>query len=317
MTARLAALALVFAIGSAHAWPAKPVRFIVPAPAGGAMDVMARMVGAQLTARLGQPVIVDPRPGAGGSIAVQAVIRADPDGHTLLFTGSSVLAEIPHVLAPPYNTLTDLRPVASLGRTYLLLVEHPAVPANSLKELIAYAKRSPGKLSYASYSAGTVAHYAGLMLNRREGLDLQHVPYRGSPPALVDVVSGQVPLMFDGIATSLQYIRAGRLKALGVSSPSRVALLPEVPTFAELGYPEIDFVNWIGVVASARVTPLLTAAINRELLAVAAAPGARERLLDLGFEPAGVATPEALAALLREDFERNARIVKAFDIRSE
>jgi tripartite-type tricarboxylate transporter receptor subunit TctC len=317
MTARLAALALVFAIGSAHAWPEKPVRFIVPAPAGGAMDVIARMVGAQLTARLGQPVIVDPRPGGGGAIAVQAVLKADADGHTLLFTGSTVLAEIPHVLSLPYNTLTDLRPVASLGRTYLLLVEHPAVPAGSLKELIAYAKRSPGKLSYASYSAGTAAHYAGLMLNRREGLDLQHVPYRGSPPALVDVVSGQVPLMFDGIATSLQFIRAGKLKALGVSSPTRVALLPQVPTFAELGYPEIDFVNWIGVVASARVTPALTAAINRELLAVAAAPGARERLLDLGFEPAGVATPEALAALLREDFERNARIVKAFNIRSE
>lgn len=278
------------------------------------MDVMARVVGTHLSARAGQPVIVDPRPGGGGAIAVQAVLRAEADGHTLLFTGSSVLAEIPQVMSVPYNTLTDLRPVASLGRTHLLLVQHPSVPAANLKELIAHAKRSPGKLSYASYSAGTVAHYAGLMLNRREGIDLQHVPYRGSPPALADVVAGQVPLMFDGIVTSLPYIRTGKLKALGVSSQHRVMLLPEVPTFAELGYPEIDFANWIGVVASARVAPALSGEINRELVALATAPGPRERLRDLGFEPAGGETPEALAALLRADFDRNARIVKAFDI---
>jgi tripartite-type tricarboxylate transporter receptor subunit TctC len=314
MIARLATLAIVLAVCNAHAWPSKAVRFIVPAPAGGAMDVMARVVGTHLSARAGQPVIVDPRPGGGGAIAVQAVLSAEADGHTLLFTGSSVLAEIPHVMSLPYNTLTDLRPVASLGRTHLLLVQHPSVPARSLEELIAHAKRSPGKLSYASYSAGTVAHYAGLMLNRREGIDLQHVPYRGSPPALADVVAGQVPLMFDGIVTSLPYIRTGKLKALGVSSPHRVTLLPEVPTFAELGYPEIDFANWIGVVASARVAPALAGAINRELVPLATAPGPRERLRDLGFEPAGGETPEALAALLRADFDRNARIVKAFDI---
>ena len=275
---------------------------------------MARVVGTHLSVRAGQPVIVDPRPGGGGAIAVQAVLRAEADGHTLLFTGSSVLAEIPHVMSVPYNTLIDLRPVASLGRTHLLLVQHPSVPAANLKELIAHAKRSPGKLSYASYSAGTVAHYAGLMLNRREGIDLQHVPYRGSPPALADVVAGQVPLMFDGIVTSLPYIRTGKLKALGVSSQHRVMLLPEVPTFAELGYPEIDFANWIGVVASARVAPALTGEINRELVALATAPGPRERLRDLGFEPARGETPEALAALLRADFDRNARIAKAFDI---
>ena len=278
------------------------------------MDVMARVVGTHLSVRAGQPVIVDPRPGGGGAIAVQAVLSAEADGHTLLFTGSSVLAEIPQVMSVPYNTLTDLRPVASLGRTHLLLVQHPSVPASNLKELIVHAKRSPGKLSYASYSAGTVAHYAGLMLNRREGIDLQHVPYRGSPPALADVVAGQVPLMFDGIVTSLPYIRTGKLKALGVSSQHRVMLLPEVPTFAELGYPEIDFANWIGVVASARVAPALTGEINRELVALATAPGPRERLRDLGFEPARGETPEALAALLRADFDRNARIAKAFDI---
>jgi tripartite-type tricarboxylate transporter receptor subunit TctC len=321
MKARRAALAFalpaLLAAAAAGAWPDKRVTFVVPAPPGGTMDVMARVVGAQLSPRLGQPVVVDYRPGGGGALAVQAVLAAAADGHTLLFTGSSVLTESPHVLALRYNTLTDLRPVADLGRAYLLVIAHPAFPAGSLSELIAYAKRNPRKLSYASYGPGTVAHYAGLIFNRREGIDLQHVPYKGSPPALADVMAGQVPLMFDGIVTSLPHIRSGKVKAFAISSRSRSRLLPQVPTFAELGYPEIDFANWIGVAASARMTPALAAAINRELLALIATPAVRERLLELGFEQTPAATPEQLAAMVRAEFERNARIVRDFDIRFE
>ncbi|HSA88819.1 MAG TPA: tripartite tricarboxylate transporter substrate binding protein [Burkholderiales bacterium] len=321
MKARRAALAFAFgallAAAAAHAWPQKRIIFVVPAPPGGTMDVMARAVGAQLSPRLGQPVIVEHRPGAGGALAVKAVLDALPDGHTLLFTGSSVLTEIPHVLAPKYDTLSDLRPVADLGRAHLVLIAHPAVPAGSLHELIAYARRNPGKLSYASYSPGTAAHYCGLILNRREGLDLQHVPYKGSPPALADVIAGQVPLMFDGIVTSLPHIRSGKVKVLAISSRGRSSLLPQVATFAELGYPEIDFSNWIGVAASAKMPAALAATINRELLALVAMPGVRERLLELGFEPAPASTPEQLAAMVRADFERNARIVKAFNITFE
>jgi tripartite-type tricarboxylate transporter receptor subunit TctC len=322
MKARRAALAfavpaLLAAAAAGAAWPEKRVTFIVPAPPGGTMDVMARLVGANLSPRLGQPVVVDHRPGGGGALAVQAVLDAAPDGHTLLFTGSSVLTEIPHVLALRYNTLTDLQPVADLGRAYLLLIAHPAVPPGSLGELIIYAKRNPRKLSYASYGPGTVAHYAGLIFNRKEGIDLQHVPYKGSPPALADVMAGQVPLMFDGIVTSLPHIRSGKVKAFAISSRSRSSLLAQVPTFAELGYPEIDFANWIGVAASARMAPELAATINRELLALVAAPGVRERLLQLGFEQTPASTPGELAAKVRAEFERNAQIVKAFNVTFE
>ena len=322
MKARRAALAfalfgLLAAAAASAAWPEKRITFVVPAPPGGTMDVMARVVAAQLSPRLGQPVIVDYRPGGGGALAVQAVLDAPADGHTLLFTGSSVLTESPHVLALRYNPLTDLQPVADLGRAYLLLIAHPAVPAGSLAELVAHAKRTPRKLSYASYGPGTAAHYAGLMLNRREGIDLQHVPYKGSPPALADVMSGQVPLMFDGIVTSLPHIRSGKVKAFAISSGSRSRLLPQVPTFAELGYPEIDFSNWIGVAASARMAPALAATINRELLTLVAAPGVSGRLLELGFEPTPASTPGELAAMVRAEFERNARIVKAFHITFE
>lgn len=321
MKARRAALAFalptLLVAGAALAWPDRPVRFVVPAPPGGTMDVMARVVGTHLSPRLGQPVIVDHRPGGGGALAVQAVLDAAPDGHTLLFTGSSVLTEIPHVLALRYDTLTDLKPVADLGRAYLLAIAHPAVPASSLSELVAHAKRNPRKLSYASYGPGTVAHYAGLIFNRKEGIDLQHVPYKGSPPALADVMAGHVPLMFDGIVTSLPHIRSGKVKAFAISSRSRSPLLPQVPTFAELGYPEIDFANWIGVAASARLSSALAATINRELLDLAAMPSVRTRLLELGFEPTPASTPERLAAMVRAEFERNARIVSAFDIRFE
>jgi tripartite-type tricarboxylate transporter receptor subunit TctC len=321
MKARRAALAFavaaLLAAAAAGAWPEKPVRFVVPAPPGGTMDVMARLVGAQLSPRLGQPVIVDHRPGGGGALAVHAVLDAVPDGHTLLFTGSSVLTESPHVLALKYDTLTDLRPVADLGRAYLLAIAHPALPANSLNELIAYAKRNPRKLSYASYGPGTVAHYAGLIFNRKEGIDLQHVPYKGSPPALADVMAGHVPVMFDGIVTSLPHIRSGKVKAFAISSRGRSDLLPQVPTFAELGYPEIDFANWIGVAASARMSPALAATINRELRALVATPAVRSRLLELGFEETPASTPGELAAMVRAEFERNARIVKAFNITFE
>jgi tripartite-type tricarboxylate transporter receptor subunit TctC len=321
MKARRAALAFavaaLLAAAAAGAWPEKPVRFVVPAPPGGTMDVMARLVGAQLSPRLGQPVIVDHRPGGGGALAVHAVLDAVPDGHTLLFTGSSVLTESPHVLALKYDTLTDLRPVADLGRAYLLAIAHPALPANSLNELIAYAKRNPRKLSYASYGPGTVAHYAGLIFNRKEGIDLQHVPYKGSPPALADVMAGHVPVMFDGIVTSLPHIRSGKVKAFAISSRGRSNLLPQVPTFAELGYPEIDFANWIGVAASARMSPALAATINRELRALVATPAVRSRLLELGFEETPASTPGELAAMVRAEFERNARIVKAFNITFE
>ena len=218
------------------------------------------------------------------------------------------------MLALRYNTLTDLQPVADLGRAYLLLIAHPAVPPGSLGELIIYAKRNPRKLSYASYGPGTVAHYAGLIFNRKDGIDPQHVPYKGSPPALADVMAGQVPLMFDGIVTSLPHIRSGKVKAFAISSRSRST--PAGSHVRRARLPR-SISNWIGVAASARMAPELAATINRELLALVAAPGVRERLLQLGFEQTPASTPGELAAKVRAEFERNAQIVKAFNVTFE
>ena len=235
-------IAVAAALASLAAWPAagwsaKPVRFVVTGPPGGSSDVLARIVGEALSAQIGQPVVVDNKPGGGGAIAVNALLAAPPDGQTLLVGAQNVLTEVPLVLKVGFDPLRDLKPVASIGRGGLVLVANPSVPAGSLKELVEYAKANRGKLSYASYSPGTASHYAGLMLNQKAGIDLQHVPYKGSPPALTDVVAGQLALMFDGMPTALPFVRAGKLKALAVTSRDRSPLLPQVPTFAELGYP--------------------------------------------------------------------------------
>jgi tripartite-type tricarboxylate transporter receptor subunit TctC len=313
VAAALAALAVWPAAG----WTGKPVRFVVPGPPGGTSDVLARIVGETLSTRVGQPVIVDNKPGAGGAIAIGALLAAPPDGQTLLVGAQNVLTEVPLVLKVDFDPLQDLKPVAEIGRGGLVLVASPSLPAGSLPELVAYAKANRGKLSYASYSPGTASHYAGLILNQKAGIDLEHVPYKGSPQALTDLVAGQLPLMFDGMPTALPLVRAGKLKALAITSRNRSALLPEVPTFAELGYPEIEFTNWIGAIAPARLPPELTARIHEEIVKTLQAPKVRSRLADAGFEPSPPSTPLELERSVRADYERNAGIVKTFNIRFE
>ena len=311
-----AALATV-AAWPAAAWTGKPVRFVVPGPPGGTSDVVARIVGEALSAQIGQPVIVDNKPGAGGAIAIGALLAAAPDGQTLLVGAQNVLTEVPLVLKVGFDPLRDLKPVAAIARVGLVLVANPSVPAGTLKELVAYAKANRGKLSYASYSPGTASHYAGLILNQKAGIDLQHVPYKGSPPALTDLVAGQLPLMFDGMPTALPLVRAGKIKALAMTGRNRSTLLPDVPTFTELGYADIDFTNWIGAIASAKLSPELTAKIHAELVKALQAPKMRNRLADAGLEPAPPATPAELERSVRADYERNAGIVKAFNIKFE
>jgi tripartite-type tricarboxylate transporter receptor subunit TctC len=321
-TTRRWAVAAMLALASVAAWPAaawtgKSVRFVVPAPPGGTSDVLARIVGETLAAQIGQPVIVDNKPGAGGAIAVGAVLAAAPDGQTLLVGAQNVLTEVPLVLKVNFDPLKDLKPVAEIGRGGLVLVANAKLPAGTVPELIAYAQANRGKLSYASYSPGTASHYAGLILNQKAGMDLQHVPYKGSPPALTDLVAGQLPLMFDGIPTALPLVRAGKLKALAVTSRHRSALLPKVPTFAELGYPDIEFTNWVGVIGAAKLPPELAAKIHAALVRTLEAPQVRSRLADAGFEPAPPSTPAELERSVRADHERNAAIVRTFHIRFE
>jgi tripartite-type tricarboxylate transporter receptor subunit TctC len=255
MRRAILAAIMTLAMPAAMAWTSKPVRVLVPAPAGGTMDVMARVLAEQLAADLGQSVVVDNKPGGGGAIAINTMLAAPADGQTIMVTATNVLTEVPQVQKTPYDTMKDVRPLAAVGRSRMVLVGAPNLPAKDLKSLIAYAKANPGKLSFASYSAGTASHYAGAIMNQEAGMDLQHVPFAGSGPALAQVMGGQIPLMYDGMVTSLPMIRAGKLQAYAVASRNRSPLLPQVPTFAEQGYPDIDFSNWVGVIASAQPTP--------------------------------------------------------------
>ena len=313
--ARIGVAAALTLAAPAWAFNGKPVRIVVPAPAGGTMDIVARMLADQLSAQIGQPVIVDNKPGAGGIIAAQALIAAPADGQTIMVTASNVLTEIPHVLKGNFDPLKDVKPVAVVARASMVLVAAPSLPVKDMKELVAWLKAKPGTQSFASYSAGTSSHYAGMILNQKAGLDLQHVPFAGSPPALVQVVAGQIPLMFDGMATSLPQIAGGKLKAIGVAAKTRSAHLPQLPTLAEQGYPDLDFGNWVGVVVSAGVPPDVVEKINAEVNKAAAAPKLKERLAAAGFEPGGQISAAEMAASVRAEFDRNAAIVKQFSIK--
>lgn len=308
-----AALACVV-MPMALAWTNKPVRILVPAPAGGTMDVFARLIADQLAIEIGQPVVVDNKPGAGGAIAVQAMRAAAPDGQTLMITASNVLTEIPHVMKTNFDPLKDVRPVAIVARAGMVLVGSPNLPAKDLKGLISYLKANPGKFSFASYSTGTSSQYAGMIFNQKAGLDLQHVPFPGSPPALTQVIGGQIPIMFDGIVTSKSMIASGHLHAYGVAAKTRSPQLPDVPTMAEQGYPDINFSNWLGVVATFNVPNDLIEKIHATVARVAAQPKVKERMMANGFDPADDQPPAQLAQAVRDEYTRNAAIVKAFHI---
>ncbi|MBL8382397.1 MAG: tripartite tricarboxylate transporter substrate binding protein [Burkholderiales bacterium] len=303
------------AAGGAWAWSDRPIRMIVPAPPGGTMDVVARALADQLAADSGTTAVVDNRPGAGGGIGMQAMLAAPADGLTVMVTASTVLTEIPHVLKGGFDPLKDVRPVTAAVRGLLVMVAHPGVPATGVREFVTYARANPGKLSIASYSTGTASHYAAMMLNQKAGLDLVHVPFAGSPPALTQVIGGQIPVMFDGMATSLPQIKAGKLKAFAVAGRTRTDLLPGVPSFAELDLPDVDFSNWVGVVASAALPAETVERINAAVQKAAAAPRVRERLTGAGFELTPGGTPTQLAQAVRAEHERNAGIVRAFNIR--
>lgn len=309
------AAALALTLPAAMAWTDKPVRMLVPAPAGGTMDVVARIVADQLAADIGQPVVVENKPGAGGAIAVQAMLAAPPDGHTIMMTASNILTEIPHVMKTAFDPLKDVKPVTAIARATMVMVGAPTVPAKDVKGVVAWVKANPGKVSFASYSTGTSSHYAGMILNQKAGLDMQHVPFAGSPPALAQLMGGQVPLMFDGMATSKKMVEAGKIQAFGVAAKKRSPHLPNVPTMAEQGYPDVDFSNWVGIIVASSVPPALVQKINAAVDKTAASPKVRDRLLGAGFDAGGDETAEQMAQSLRADFERNAAIVKAFDIK--
>ena len=244
----LLSLLVSFSCFAAHAWPTKPVRLIVAYPPGGGIDVLARQLADKLTPAWGHPVVVENRPGANTIVATDAVAKSAPDGHTVLMTTDATFSINPHLYAKlPYDAQRDFAPVTMLVLLQQLLVAHPALPANTVPELIALAKAKPGSVNYASYGSGSQPHLAGEMLKNKAGIDLVHVPYKGISLAVPAVIAGEVQLTFAGIATSMPQLKAGRIKALAIGGASRSPLLPQVPTFAELGYPEVETHAWFGL----------------------------------------------------------------------
>jgi len=307
-------IVLAASMQAAMAWTNKPVRMLVPAPAGGVMDVIARVLADQLSADLGQPVVVDNKPGAGGGIAINALLAAPPDGQTILVTLTNVLTEVPQVMKVSFDPVKDVKPVAAVSKVTMVLVGSTDLPAKDLPSLIRYVKANPGELTFASPSAGTANHYAGLIMNQKAGMDLRHVPFAGSPPALTQVIGRQVTVMYDNMVTSLPLIKSGRLRAYALAAKQRSPLLPAVPTFAEMGFPDIDFSNWGGVFVSAKVPDDVSQKIQTAVYKAASKPQVQERLTTLGMELVPARSLPELSQALRTEFDRNASIVKTYHI---
>lgn len=302
-------------VPAAMAWTNHPIRMLVPGPAGGSMDALARLTAERISAEVGQPVVVENKPGAGGAIAIRAMLGAPPDGSTILFAYTHVLTQIPHVMSVPYDPLNDVKPVAAVAKTSLVLVASTKLPAKDLPSLINYAKANPGKLSFASPSPGTTSHYAGVILNQKAGTDVEHVPFPGSPQALTQVMGGQVTMMYDAVVSSLPLIEAGILRPYAVAAKERSELLPNVPTFAELGYPALQFKSWLGVFVSAQIKDAMVNKIHDAVYRAVSTPKAQESIKKLGFEQLPPQTVPQLSQGLRAESDRNGAIVAEFHIK--
>jgi tripartite-type tricarboxylate transporter receptor subunit TctC len=306
-------LAAAFACAPAHAqtFPAKPISLVVPFPPGGPTDAMARTIAARLKDELGQPVIVENKGGAGGNIGAEAVARAPADGYTLLFGTSGPLAINPSLYPKiSYRPLRDFAPVIQIGHLPNVIVANPAVAAKTVPDLVALAKAKPGQLSYASSGNGASSHLAGVMFEASTGAQLLHVPYKGTGPALNDLLGGQVNLSFTDVLTAAPHVKAGKLRAIAVTTPARSRALPDVPTVAEQGVPGFDVSVFFGIVAPAATPEPVIARLNKAFRAALAAPDVRETLARQGLELAEDASPQRLAAFMKAEAERWAAIVK-------
>ncbi|WP_374664645.1 Bug family tripartite tricarboxylate transporter substrate binding protein [Ramlibacter sp.] len=304
VTALALALPATTLAQGAERWPDKPIRLIVLGTPGASADVLARTIGDGLSRNVGQPVVVDPKPGAAGALAVEALLAAPRDGHTYLVAVNSLVSEIPHSVKPRHDPFKDLVPLVELVSGPLVLVANTQTGVGSLKEMAAYVKARPGKVSYASYSAGTLSHVMGLQLNKAAGLDMQHVGYKGSSPALQDLIGGQVDFMFDGSATSIPHIKAGKLKALAVTSARRISALPEVPTMTELGYPQLTQYPWIALWSTPGTPAAAQARMRAEVLKVLATPQVRDKFTSFGLEVDPTPpTVEQMQQTLRTEFQ--------------
>jgi len=310
-------IALLWTVAALAAYPERPIRFVLPFPPGTTTDVVARLVALRAGERLGQTIIVDNRAGGSGTIGTETVARAAPDGYTWGL-GTTTTHALARILNPKlgYDPVKDFAPVSLLGDSPYFLTANPALPAANVREFVAHARANPGKLLYASVGNFSVGHLSGELLKKAAGIDIVHVPYKGSNLALIDLLAGRIHLNISTIAASLPHVKAGKLRALGVTSVKRVAALPQTPTVAESGFPGYQASLWVGTFVPARTPGTVVALLNRELNATLRSPEVRDVLADQAFEPGDLA-PENFGKLIREETARWRKVIQDAGLRPE
>jgi tripartite-type tricarboxylate transporter receptor subunit TctC len=306
--AAAATLPAVSRVAGAQGYPTRPVRVIVGFAPGQALDIVTRIIAQRLSERLGEQFIIDNRPGAGGNIAAEAVVRAPPDGYTLLAIGSNNLINATLYQKLNYNFIQDIAPVASIYRVPQVMEVNPSFPAKAVPEFIAYAKARPGEISFASAGNGSVAHVTGELFKMMTGVDMLHVPYRGAPPALTDLIAGQVQVMFDNMPSSIEHIRAGRLRPLAVTATTHVEALPDVPPLGDF-VPGFETSAWAGIGAPKNTPAEIIDQLNREINAALADPTIKARLTDIGGEVLAL-SPSEYATRIGEETDKWAKVIK-------
>jgi len=313
---RIASAVVLFALGcfavaaSAQPWPSKPIRYIVPFAPGGTTDILARTISEKLSVALGQPVVVENKPGAGGGVGAEYTAKQPADGYTIMggtISTHAINASLYKNLG--YDPVRDFAPVTLIARVPNMLVVNPSIPANDVKTLIALLKANPNKYSFASSGNGTSQHLSGELFKTMTGVEMQHIPYKGSPPALADVVGGSVAMTFDNITTAWPLAKGGKLRAIAVTTAQRSSVAPDVPTLAEAGLAGYEVASWQGVFAPAGVPPDVLRRLNTEIVKIINLPDVREKLIGLGAEPAPN-SPEAFGAMVKGEVAKWADVVK-------
>lgn len=315
-SALLAGASLCTAAAMAQSYPTKPIRLIVPLAPGGPSDILARTVAQKLTESLGQPVVVDNRSGAGGSLGTEIAVKSPPDGYTIILVSNSLSINPSLYPKLPYDPVRDLQPIALLAEAPYMLVTHPLLPVKSVKGLIALAKARRGQLNYASGGSGTGPHLAMEVFKLMAGIDMTHIPYKGAGPAMIDLIAGQAQVMFANIIASLPFIRSGRMKALAVSSAKRSPAAPEIPAVAESGLAGFNESGQHGILAPAGTPREVVQRLNAEIVKALNLPEIKERLASEGAAIVG-STPEHYAAVIRSDVAKWAKVIKSSGIRAD
>lgn len=312
----LLGVALCAAPAQAQGYPARPVVLVVPFPPGGAVDIIGRLVGKKLGDRLGQPVVIENRAGAGTIVGAGYVAKAAPDGYTLFISSGSTFTVNPAINANlPYDPVKSFEPIGLVARVPLILLANRDVPVDNLKQMMAAVKAAPGKYAYGSFGNGTTGHFAGEMILAATGMQLQHIPYKGSAPAIADLIGGQIPFSVDTIAASLPHIKSGRIKVIAVAGARRATLLPEVPTVAESGFPGFDADSWVAIAAPRGLPPDVKSRLEKALAQAMKDHEIQEKLVANGLEPS-YATPEQVGTMIDKDLPRMRAIAQKANIQA-